>query len=352
MPLRRLAQNPLIRPEDIQPWRDGFEVLSVFNPAVVECNGEIILLIRVAERPEPRPGVVRVAMLDAEHDNGHVHIEEFSPGDAAVDCDDPRILRHDGQTYLTSMSYLLLARSRDGIHFDISDQPFLMPETPEEEYGIEDARISCIDGVYYITYAAVSRRGVATALARTRDFCRVERLGIIFPPMNKDVVLFPEKIDGCYVALHRPDTDPYTRPAMWLASSPDLVNWGQHRFLMAPRPGKWDGGRIGAGTAPLKTSQGWVEIYHGADQQDVYRLGVLLLAPDDPGRIIYRAEKPLLAPQAEYELEGFFSNVVFTNGMATFPGREDELVLYYGAADKYICAVRLTMEDLLESCSV
>ena len=140
--------------------------------------------------------------------------------------------------------------------------------------------LRCLDGRYYITYVAVSRHGPATALASTTDFKTFERHGIIFCPENKDVVLLPERVDGKYVALHRPLGDmPFCRPEMWIARSPDLVHWGRTGiFLVEPAIG-----RMAASAPVLRRSrlpEGWLEIYHGNRRPEIVgEVGAIAAAP-------------------------------------------------------------------------
>jgi beta-1,2-mannobiose phosphorylase / 1,2-beta-oligomannan phosphorylase len=344
----RCDENPLISPQDVAPTRDDFEVASVLNPAVTQYQDQIILVMRVCERPVQQSGVLSVPVLDL--DQGGVKVELFREDDPELECDDPRILKYRGRTYLTTLSHLRIARSTDGIHFTADPDPFIFPAGPDEEYGVEDPRITIIDDIYYVYYVAVSRYGISTVLARTRDWHTWERLSIIFPANHKDVAIFPERINGHYHALIRPDTGAYANPCMWTASSPDLLHWGKYQFLMGPRRNTWDGRRIGAGTVPLRTNRGWLEIYHGASDQNVYSLGLLLLDLQDPSNVLFRSENAFFVPTEPYERNGFFSDVVFTNGMITFRD-SDMIMLYYGAADQYICGARLQLDDLLKMCS-
>jgi beta-1,2-mannobiose phosphorylase / 1,2-beta-oligomannan phosphorylase len=340
----RLTENPLIRPQDVPPTRDDLEVVCVFNPAVTTYQDEVLLLLRVAERPVQEPGYISFPLMDLA--TNQVTIKRFSRTDPRLDARDPRVITYDGVSYVTIMSHLRLARSRDGVHFTVDKRPFIVAQGPDEEYSVEDARITAIDGWYYINYVSACHYGISTMLARTRDWKTCERLGIIFPALNKDVAIFPEKIDGQYMALTRPDTGGWSPPSMWLASSPDLIHWGQHRFLMSTSPHTWGHSRIGAGTVPLKTPLGWLEIYHGADRMQAYHLGLLLLDADDPGKILHRSQQALLGPEAEYEKSGFFPNVIFTNGMAYWP-ETDQIILYYGGADMVVCGARFTLTELL-----
>jgi len=124
------------------------------------------------------------------------------------------------------------------------------------------------------------------------------------------------------------------------------VHWGEHDCILRTRPGRWDSARVGAGAVPIRTPEGWLEIYHGADERNRYCLGALLLAGQDPSRVLARSEEPLMEPTAPYERTGFFGNVVFTNGQVV---RGDEVTLYYGASDEVICGARLSVAEVLAS---
>lgn len=346
----RFTENPLITSADIKPTRDDFEILCVLNPAVTQYKDEILLLLRVAERPRQQKGFISVGTINLERNDGSYRLQHFGNGDPLLKADDPRIISYDGITYLTSMSHLRLARSKDGRHFTVDSKPFIWPSGPEEEFGTEDARITCIDGVYYIYYVAVCRYGFSTILIETTDFKTCRRIGNIAHGVNKDVAIFPEKINGLYYALTRPDTGFFARPSMWIASSPDLIYWGQHQHLFSPRKGMWDSSRIGAGTIPFKTEKGWLEIYHGADMKHRYCLGLALLDLENPAILLSRPTEAILEPEMNYETNGFFSNVVFTNGAAHSDKNSDEIYLYYGAADQCVCGTTFNISDLLKKC--
>jgi len=341
----RSPYNPLIEPKDVKPSKDDFEVIGVFNAGVARFEDEVILLLRVAERPISRhPNIISTAVYDlAEAD---YISKEFSKDSQEIDLSDPRLIKTPGVTYLTSISHLRLARSKDGVKFEIGDSPTIFPANDYETFGIEDPRISLIEGTYYIDYVAVSPLGVTTCLASTKDFSTFERHGVIFCPENKDVAIFPEQIDGKFYALHRPDSPLFKRHEMWLAESPNLFCWGNHRYLMGTRAGYWDETKIGASTVPFRIDAGWLEIYHGADLNNCYYLGAVLLDGQQPWKVIARSDKPILEPQADYECEGFFGNVVFSCGLLF---EDEKLKIYYGAADTAICYAELPIEDIIDN---
>jgi predicted GH43/DUF377 family glycosyl hydrolase len=345
MSVLRSPRNPLIGPEDVKPSGDDFEVIGVFNAGVTRFEGKVVLLLRVAEKPvNTNPDVVSVAVYDVARKRPV--IIEFAKNSPEIDFSDPRLIITPTKTYLTSISHLRLARSTDGVNFDIDGAPTIFPANDCETFGIEDPRISRIDGVYFISYVAVSPLGVTTCLISTKDFISYQRHGVIFCPENKDALLFPEKIDGKFYALHRPVSPLFKKQNIWIAESPDLCCWGNHRCLMGPCSGRWDEAKIGAGAVPFKTDRGWLEIYHGVDRNNRYCLGAVLLDATEPWKIIARAGKPVLEPQTEYECEGFFGNVVFSCGLLC---EDDTIKIYYGAADTTICYAELSLKDVLET---
>jgi beta-1,2-mannobiose phosphorylase / 1,2-beta-oligomannan phosphorylase len=346
--IERLATHLLLRPQDIRPSHPDWEVIGVFNPGVARHGDETVLLARVAERPrEARPGWT--AHPRWSPDDGYV-VDWVQ--NEHLESKDPRVMRHlhTGLVRLTFISHLRVVRSRDGRTVDNLDGPIFLPANEMEEYGLEDPRITFIDGRYYITYVAVSRHGPATALASTTDFKTLDRHGIIFCPENKDVVLLPERVDGNYIALHRPLGEmPFCRPEMWIARSPDLVHWGAHEYLFAGT-GDWEDGRVGAGAPPLSTPEGWLEIYHGNRLPETvcdvgaYCAGAMLLAKDDPGRVLKVSQELVLEPQLEFEKEGFVAKVVFPTGVLEDDGR---LLIYYGASDKYCAMAEVSRRDVM-----
>jgi len=294
----RHSENPLLTPANIP-----FLVNGVLNPGVAEVDGKILLLLRI----EDRQGI----------------------------------------------SHLRVARSRNGIDgWQIADHPLLEPDLPEnpfEEWGCEDARITQIgQHEWIIAYTAYSRYGPAVALAQTKDFETVTRLGVVLSPTNKDATVFPVQYNGEWIMLHRPVTG--GQEHIWYTCSPhDLDHWGQHGVLLPERGGPWwDGLRIGVGAPPIWTDDGWLLIYHGVKDmgnRPVYRLGAALLDPLDPRKVTARACEWIFAPEAEYEHRGLVPNVVYTCGAIV---RGDEIWMYYGAADTVIGLAIAKTRDVLD----
>ncbi len=346
----RLSGTLLLQPSDIQPTQSGQEVIGVFNPAVSLVGDQLVVIARIAERPaEKRPGWTPLPYWSksglAEVD--WVRDEDLHATDARV-----VVQKSSGHLRLTSVSHFqLLRQSTPGSGaWELIDR--LLPEGCSEEYGIEDPRITKIGGTYWITYVAVSRAGAATALMSSADLVTFQRHGIIFPSENKDVVLFPERIAGEYVALHRPNPNShFSSPQIWLARSPDLIHWGQHQPLISGSQA-WEGDRIGSGTPPILTDQGWLTLYHGSATSNIagivgcYAAGALLLDRDDPSRVIGRSSEPIMLPTADYEVDGFVPNVVFPTAMLDVG---EDVQVFYGAADTCVAMARFSKRSVLDS---
>jgi predicted GH43/DUF377 family glycosyl hydrolase len=339
----RHPNNPLISPAAVRPSRPGFEVIGAFNAGATLYQGEILLLLRVAERPvNPSSDTILIPHLDSA---GAVVVKSVRRDDPAYDTRDSRLVgeKASGVVWLTSLSHLRLARSNDGVHFTVEERPWLQGEPPYEAFGVEDARITQIGARYYVNYTAVSPIGIATALVSTEDFTRIERHGVIFPPSNRDVTLFPEQVGGQYLCYHRPMPGMFARLNIWMAASPDLVHWGDHHLVLESSDGK---GRVGGGAPPIKTDAGWLSIYHAADANNRYVLSAFLTALDAPGRIVAHSRAPILVPEAPYEVTGFFGNVVFTCGTVL---QGETLMVYYGAADERIALATCSLSELVKS---
>jgi len=363
MKVARFLENPIVTQADVKPSIDGWEVMSAFNAGVIEYGDEVLMLMRVAERPvsdNPNIALVPVMSFDCQG-NGRLEVLEFDKRDARYDFSDPRVIGSPDGIYLTSISHLRLARSRSGRRFTVQDQPSLWPDRPYESFGLEDPRITRLDDTFYVVYKGVARTGITQCLASTKNFGLKVRPadtappgggwtkhGIIFPPENMDAMIFPQKVRGKYVALHRPQPKMIGAPNMWIAYSDDLIHWGEHKLLMSCSAGTWEGGRIGGGAVPFMTERGWLEIYHAATPDDRYCLGAVLLDAEYPEQVIAKSPYPILEPEAPYETSGFKPNVVFTCGAIV---RGDTVTIYYGASDEVMAAAEMSVTEILESLS-
>lgn len=343
---QRFTQNPLLSPRDLVPSLAELEITCLLNPGVFQFEGKTWLLVRVAERPQQQAGVISFPILTPA---GAMEIIQIAADDPELNLSDPRVINYRGVDYLTTLSHLRLLCSDDGVKFyEPAGYPRLVGEGSLQTFGIEDCRVTCLDGTYYLTFTAVSDSGVCVALRTTKDWKTFISHGIILPPHNKDCALFSEKIDGKYYALHRPSSVDLGGNYIWLAESPDGLHWGNHKCLIKTRKGAWDSARIGAGAAPIKTARGWLEIYHGANEKHQYCLGAILLDLNDPSKVLARSEQPIMRPSTEYELCGFFGHVVFTNGHVVAPDGES-LTIYYGAADEFVCGATFSITEILGS---
>ena len=345
--MQRHARNPLIQPDQVLPSAPGFRVRGAFNPAAIRFGDEVLLLLRVAEDCPARDGHAAVPVARIEAGVGHPEVLEVSLEDPDVRLKDTRGIVYRGVDYLSTMSHIRIARSRDGVHFQVDDTPFIFPGDASECFGVEDARVTRFGDTFTINYTCVSPDGWGTALATTRDFRTIERRGLIFTVQNKDVSLFPEKIGGLYRALHRPNNSGFGRPSIWYAESPDLIHWGNHRCIARPRDTLWEEMKIGGGAPCIKTPRGWLQVYHGKGRDQIYSLFTLLLDLDEPWRVIKRASVPFLRPEMTYETDGFFPNVVFSNGLVTW--EDGRVFIYYGACDESTCLLEATVDELLAS---
>lgn len=350
MMIPRLSNSLLLQPRDIQSSQSGWEVIGVFNPAVVMAGDQRVMLARVAERPaEQRPGWTALPYWSQSDEKlvDWVRDEDIRPADARVVA-----LHPGGDLRLTSVSHFQLFHQSTTGHGAWEPVAVIQPQGVLEEFGIEDPRITKIDDIYWVTYVAVSRSGAATALMSSTDMKKFERHGIIFPSENKDVVLFPNRIAGDYVALHRPNPrSHFHAPQIWTSRSPDLIHWGRHiPILSGIEP--WEGDRVGSGTPPILIDEGWLTLYHGSAPSAIagtvgrYAAGALLLDRDDPSRVIARSAEPIMFPTTDYEMLGFVPNVVFPTAMLDLG---EDLQVFYGAADTCVGMVQFSKRSVLNS---
>lgn len=330
--LHKSSKNPILTPTKVNKW----ENLVVCNPGAWYQNGKFYLLYRAA-------------------------------GD-----DKDHIIRFG------------LAVSADGINFQrVSDKPVFGPsEDGPDMGGVEDPRIVRFGDEFYITYAyrpyppgqywkfphdvvqlpeagpdapLVYKNNIANSgLALTKDFKNWRRLGRLTQSNldDRDVILFPEKINGKYYLLHRPKEwvgEGYgcNYPSIWITSSDDLMTWkNPSKLLLEGIKGSWEE-KIGGSTPPLKTKYGWLVLYHGVNDggKGLYRVGAALLDLDDPEKVISRSDDWIMEPDRDYELNGLYNGCVFPTGNVII---EDTLYVYYGAADKYVGLATCSVQSLLD----
>jgi predicted GH43/DUF377 family glycosyl hydrolase len=272
------------------------------------------------------------------------------------------VVKHEGKYIMIFRSHRLngrsilgLAESADGYHFTVRPIPFMLPAKEGifkeyEAFGVEDPRITFIDGEYLITYSAYSPHGVRIGLAKTKDFNTVKRFSLITESDYRNVVIFPEKFGGLYARLDRPHSE-ISSWSIWISYSPDLKYWGESKRIMKPLPYHWDEMKIGPGAPPIKTPSGWLSIYHGVFPTmdgSVYRLGVALHDLTDPSKIIGVGDDWILQPEEIYETTGYVHNVVFS--CAAVEEDDGTVKIYWGAADTVMCVGTATIQSLVDHC--
>lgn len=260
-----------------------------------------------------------------------------------------------------------LAFSDDGVNWKVQQDPFLTVEdmNDPEITKVYDPRLIVIEETCYLCFAVDTKHGLRGGIAVTHDFKTIEVLSLTVPD-NRNMVLFPEKINGQYVRLERP-FPVYSRGGIdrfdiWMSYSNDLKYWGDSKLLMGVEDVPYANDKIGPGAPPIKTEAGWLTVFHTVDidrtrgkngwedtWQKRYCAGIMLLDLDDPSIIIGMSKEPLIAPETEYEVEGGFrTNVIFPGGIIL---EEDGSVkIYYGASDTVECMAIARVEDLIALC--
>jgi predicted GH43/DUF377 family glycosyl hydrolase len=242
-----------------------------------------------------------------------------------------------------------VAESKNGYDDWKIENMIQLPETEEYlKYGDNqyDPRITRIDDIYYITFCVHGAHDARMGLLSTRDFKEFAREHFLTGSGYRNTVLFPEKINGLYAALERPNTT----GDIWFARSPDLVFWGNHEHMLSPRFSVWSTGKIGPCGTPIKTDRGCI-IFHSVqiicDYEYIYHAGVMLTELDNPAKIIRVCEEPILTPEEPYEMAGHAPNVIFASSQIV----EDDgsVKIYYGAADRYQCVADSTVDLLMEA---
>ncbi len=244
--------------------------------------------------------------------------------------------------------------SRDGIRFTIDPEPIeWCCDNPEIGRFIEayDPRVTLLEGRYYVNWCN-NYHGYTIGMGYTDDFKTFHQMENVFLPYNRNGVLFPRKIGGKYVMLSRPsDTGHTPFGDIFLSSSPDLIHWGCHRFVMSPKRHRatWQGTKIGAGPVPIETREGWLLIYHGvltSCNGFVYSMGAALLDLEQPWKVIYRTKPYLMSPQTLYECVGDVPNVVFPCASLA-DAKTGRIAIYYGAADTVTGLAFTQVDELL-----
>ena len=364
----------LVKPEDINPSSQYLEVIGTLNPGVATLpDGDIILYVRVTEK------LIKTKDKDyfysprlVGEDKYKLKIDKFNK-DLVEQSSGLDFIFKDGTKRLTFISHLrriILDKTSLKIKH-IDKKPGFFGVAWDGELGVEDPRITKINNLYVMTYVSLSRTSnISTSYAISNDCKTWYRRGIIFSEQNKDVVIFPEMIDGEYVAIDRPEgTFEFTKPHMWVTYSKDMELWGRQHPLVISKKGEWDFGRVGASCPPIKTEKGWLLIYHGVlegkkkrirqaivkrmqisdifDESDtLYCIGAALLDLKNPNRVLAKTKIPILFPLKKYEVDTFEGKgVIFPTGAVL---DRKNLILFCGAGDKFTVVKEIEIERIMK----
>ena len=318
--MRRHPGNPILTRADIPDVPPLLtDATSVFNPGAIKAGGRTVLMLRVQARSRE--------------------------------------------------TFLMVAESGDGVRFSVIPEIVKLEgleEVRERVYHVYDARLTRLEGAYYVMFAMDMDGGCQLGLARSEDLRRFRFLGVTSTDDVRNGVLFPEKVGGVYLRLERPNRarqagGPTTGSEIWLAESDDLIRWRPRGPVMAGRFHYWDE-FIGSGPPPVKTRRGWLHVYHGVathfGSANIYQAGVSLLDLADPSKLLGRSRGNILEPREMYELAGQVPNVVFPSGMIVeeldadgFAPPSSPVRIYYGAADTVVGLAETTVGELLAAAS-
>lgn len=316
--MKRHQINPILTRSDIPPISPELaDVTSVFNPGAIKDGDTYRLMLRVQSRSRE--------------------------------------------------TFLVMAESPDGVNFTVENKIVNfkgIEKVTGRIFHIYDARISRIDGRFYIMFAMDMQDGCQLGLGVTDDFKSFEFLGIISNEDIRNGVLFPEKINGKYFRMDRPNKarhsgGPTSGSTIWLSESDNLIDWTPTAPLIDGRFHYWDE-YIGSGPPPVKTRKGWLHVYHGVaghfGSSNIYQGGVMLLDLNDPSKVIGRCRCNILEPREIWEVAGQVPNVTFPSGMVVeefddedFALESSEVKIYYGAADTSVGLLITTISELLDA---
>ena len=317
--MERSPHNPILTRDDIPDVPPHFtDATSVYNPGAIDDGGLYRLMLRVQARSRE--------------------------------------------------TFMVMAASRDGVHFEVEPRVVTfdgLADCGVKIHHVYDPRLTRIDDDVYVVFAADTDDGCRLGTAVTRDFERFELVAIGENEDTRNGVLFPERFDGKFLRLERPnrislEDGPTSGDSIVLSEAEDLVHWRPRAEVMGGRFHYWDE-RIGSGPPPVKTREGWLHLYHGVathfQSSNIYQAGAVLLDLEDPARVLARTRHNLLEPRADYELVGQVPNVVFPSGWIVegldekgFSAQESRVHVYYGAADTCVALASTTVGELIAAC--
>ncbi len=385
--LKIKKESIILSPKDVKPSSKEFEVIGVLNPGAVRLpNGKIMMYVRVIEK------------LKKIQDNKHffsprmigkekfkIKIDKFKKETISSNTEYDFNFK-DGTKRLTFISHfrrVILDKSGFKI-ISIDKKPSFFGTAEDGELGIEDPRITMINDIYVMTYVSLSvEQNVSTALAISKDCINWERKGIIFGEQDKDVVIFPEKINGKYVAFDRPEGSfQFTQPHIWIAYSNDLISWGDLKPISDIYEEAGFCPRNGAGPPPIKTKRGWLLLYHAVTEFQesekeifkkikkmmnspdnvlkklsklkkdaltkisIYSVGAALFDLENPEKLIAKTKKFIITPSKKHEITFENKRVIFPTA-AIFED-EDALLVYSGAGDEHTTVKKVSLSEIMK----
>ena len=323
--LRRHPANPVLGPNQVP-----YPSTLTYNAGVARWQGRYVMVFRNEDRP------------------------------------------HDPARMFTDLRMSLgLATSQDGVAWTVEAKPLpidndaLFAMEPGEVQRVYDPRLHIIDDRAYLCVALDTRHGVRGAILRTDDFQRFSVLHVTLPD-NRNLVLFPQRINGRWCRLDRP-FPVYSRGRdrfdLWYSSSPDWADWGDHRLVLGVEHVPYANDKIGPAAPPIRTERGWLCIFHAVDVDPArgkngweptwkkrYCAGVALLDLHEPWKVLGMSKAPLIAPEAPYEIAGGLrDHVIFPTGAVL--DDDGQVKIYYGAGDAVMCLATAGLDQLLALCS-
>jgi len=314
--MKRHPINPILTRADIPPIPPELvDVTSVFNPGAIKDGDTYRLMLRVQSRSRE--------------------------------------------------TFLVMAESTDGVSFTVENKivDFKgIEKVKDKVFHIYDARITKLEGRFYVMFAMDMQDGCQLGLGVTDDFKSFEFLGITSNEDIRNGVLFPEKINGKYYRMDRPNKSrhsggPTSGSTIWLSESINLLDWKPTAPLIDGRFHYWDE-YIGSGPPPVKTRKGWLHVYHGVaghfGSSNIYQGGVMLLDLNDPSKVLGRCRCNILEPREIWEVAGQVPNVTFPSGMIVeeyddegYALESSEVKIYYGAADTSVGLLLTSVAELV-----
>jgi beta-1,2-mannobiose phosphorylase / 1,2-beta-oligomannan phosphorylase len=347
----------LVTPEMIKPSSKYLKVIGTINPAAVRRDdGKIILYVRVIEQVrvlEDKRYCYSPRMVGKN--KYKLKIDKFSKKNITKNSDFD-IIFSDGTKRLTFVSHLRkVVLDKSGFNIlSMDKKPSFYGIVSDAELGVEDPRIVKLGDKYVMTYVSLSRKeNISTSIAFSKDLKKWDRKGIIFGEQDKDVVIFPEKIKGKYVAFDRPEGNfQFSLPHIWIAYSDNLLSWGDLKSISLLKKTDDDYGRIGPGCPPLKTDRGWLLIYHTVrdekDKSSTYSGSAALFDLNNPRKLLLKSD-PIIIPKQEYELRLYQKKrIVFPTGIVMDNDNEN-LLIYSGGGDVVTSVREVSMKEVMAS---